>query len=69
MANRTFQVRIGDVISVEASVPSGVSMGSVIELLLFLNMENDLPDWFLLFCRLLADDTNMGGKSADLDLI
>lgn len=63
LANRTFQVRIDDVVSDSAAVPSGVPQGSVIGPLLFLVMVNDLPNEHRLFCRMFADDTKLGGRS------
>lgn len=61
LGNRSFHVRIDDVIFDGAAVPSGIPRGSVIGPLLVLVMANDLPRDLQIFCLMFAEGTKLGG--------
>lgn len=62
LANHSNQVRIDDLVSENAAISSGVPLGSNISPLLFLVMVNDLRRDLQLFCRMIFDDTKLGGR-------
>lgn len=59
LTNRTFQVRIGDKVSEETSITSGVPQGSVLGPLLFLLYTCDLPTGMSSKISLFADDAKL----------
>lgn len=69
LANRTFQVRIDDVIYEEADIHSVVPRCSESGLLLFAAMVSDLTRDRQQFCLTFADDTKMRDKSDDVPSI
>lgn len=69
LANRSLRVKLESSLSAEVPAPSGVPQGSVIGPLLFLVMVNDLPEVVNQFCLLFADDTKIGGRSVQREVI
>lgn len=62
LSNRTFRVRVGDSLSSERDVVSGVPQGSVLGPLLFLLFTSDLPTGLKSTCSLFADDAKIYGN-------
>ena len=65
LANRTFNVVVGNHKSENYSVTSGIPQGSVLGPLLFVLYINDLPDCIKSFVSLFADDLKMYAFSKD----
>lgn len=68
-ALRVFALVVGDVVFEETVAYYSEPQGSVIEPPLFQVMANYLPVGAQLFCQLLPDNTAMGSKSMEVDLI
>ena len=58
------RVRVGDCLSTEKDVTSGIPQGSILGPVLFTIFINDLPDDS--FCKIFADDTKIYDKSKKL---
>ena len=57
LSDRTFQVKIGNILSTELKLENGIAQGSIIAPLLFLIMINDFPDSPSVDNMLFADDS------------
>ena len=62
LSDRTQKVRIGDSLSSEAKVISGIPQGSILGPILFTVFINDLPDSIDSTCKIFADDTKLYGS-------
>ena len=63
LSNRKQRVRVGDCMSTEKDVTSGIPQGSILGPVLFTIFINDLPDEVNSFCKIFADDTKIYDKS------
>ena len=64
LQNRTFKVKVGNSVSNNYKVTSGIPQGSVLGPLLFVLYVNDLPEKIKNKVSLFADDLKMYGKSS-----
>ena len=62
LQNRVQQVRVGNYLSDELFITSGVPQGSVVGTLFFLIFINDLPDFCICTPFLFADDLKLAGS-------
>ena len=63
LSNRKQRVRVGNCMSSEKDVKSGIPQGSILGPVLFTIFINDLPDEVTSFCKIFADDTKIYDKS------
>ena len=69
LKDRTFQVRVGNALSSNRSITSGVPQGGVLSPILFNIYTCELPKLirgFGIGCKMFADDLKIYGKSDDL---
>ena len=65
LSNRKQRVRVGDCMSTEKDITSGIPQGSILGPVLFTIFINDLPDEVNSFCKVFADDTKIYDKSTN----
>ena len=65
LSNRKQRVRVGDCMSTEKYVTSGIPQGSILGSVLCTIFINDLPDEVNSFCKIFADDTKIYDKSTN----
>jgi hypothetical protein len=66
---REQQVIIKNAISGKGNLKASVPQGSILGPLLFLIFINDIADEMIGLCRLFADDTSIGEKSYEMNIL
>ena len=69
LSNRKQMVRVGNEISGEVEVMSGIPQGSILGPILFTIFINDLPNEIESFCSIFADDTKIYNSASNSSVI